>query len=351
MPDPPELTDLHAKRVLLIKPSSLGDVVQALPVLHALRVRFPRATLAWLISRACCDVLTGHPDLDEAIVFDREQYRLAGELAGPASGFFAFLRRLRRARFDLVVDLQGLLRSGVMGYATGAPRRVGLGQSREMAGRFYTDVVPVPTLDTPSVDRYWRVAEALGVGDTPRRFDIALPDEAIQWASERLEALARPLLVLSPGARWQTKRWPTNRFAVLADRFTSATGGHVVLVGSRAERPLADRVATATRQPPLNLAGETDLKQLGAVLAQADLMVTSDSGPMHMAAALGTSVVAIFTCTSPVRAGPYGEGHRVVASQTACAASYQRQCDRHMQCLDDLSVDRVWAAASELLHA
>ena len=351
MSDRPELAQVQARRVLLIKPSALGDVVQTLPVLHALRVRFPEAHLAWLVSRACQDVVSGHPDLDERVVFDRERYRLVGRLMRPGTEFLAFLRRLRRGRFDLVVDLQGLLRSGVMAYATGAARRVGLGQSRELAEWFYTDVVPVPALNTPSVDRYWRVAEELGVGDQPKVFEVPLSDEARTWAHELMQHLARPVLVVNPGARWVTKRWPADRFADLAGRFVQTTRGSVVVVGSGDERDLADHVCTAMHASPVNLVGQTDLKQLGAVLAEADLMVTNDSGPMHMAAALGTSVVAVFTCTSPVRAGPYGPGHRVVASQVECAASYQRRCTQGMRCLDDLGVDRVWAAAHELLQS
>ena len=350
MLDRPELSRVRARRVLVIKPSSLGDVVQALPVLHALRERFPDAHLAWLVSRACQDVVSGHPDLDERVVFDRERLRLAGPSPRPGAEFLALLRRLRRGRFDLVIDLQGLLRSGVMAYATGARRRVGLGRSRELAEWFYTDVVPVPTLQMPSVDRYWLVAEALGVGHEPKAFHIAVPDSARAWARERVAHLARPVLVVNPGARWLTKRWPADRFAALADRFVETSGGTAVLVGSSNERDVAQQVCTAMRASPVNLVGQTDLKQLGAVLAEADLMVTNDSGPMHMAAALGTPVVAVFTCTSPVRAGPHGPGHRVVASRAACAASYDRRCRRGMECLDDLPVERVWAAARELLQ-
>src|SRR5262245_42845734 len=161
MPARPPLDQAHADRVLIIKPSALGDVINALPVLSALRRRFPRARIAWLINRPYEPLLAGHPDLDETIPFDRGAglWRAGRELA----------RRPRRGPCALALDLQGLLRSGVMAWLSGAKRRVGLSEAREGARWFYTDTVTAPGQRTShAVDRCWAMAVALGAGDGPR---------------------------------------------------------------------------------------------------------------------------------------------------------------------------------------
>src|SRR5262249_19002049 len=153
------LSQLSPRRIALIKPSALGDIVHALPVLSALRSRFPAAHISWIVNRSYASLLDGHPDLDAVVAFDRHAAR-RNALAG-AWEFTRFLRELWRQRFDLVLDLQGLLRTGVMALATGAPRRVGLAKAREGARWFYTDVVPAPDLNAMhAVDRYWQMALA-----------------------------------------------------------------------------------------------------------------------------------------------------------------------------------------------
>jgi len=343
-----DLAGVSAGNVLIIKSSSLGDVVQSLPVLSALRRKFPKARFTWLISPPCQAIIDGHPDLDDVIVFDRARYRGREYSPGAVVRFARFLRNLRRHRFDLVIDLHGLVRSGLMAWATRAGVRVGLSSAREFASRFYTHVVEVPTMEMSAVERYWLVPDAFGVGDSDKRFVIHLADADEHWAAEQLQAVARPLLVVNAAARWATKRWPAEKFAATAQRFMEQTGGGVVLTGGPGDERLAQGVADQVTGVSLNLAGHTTVKQLAAVLRQADLMVTGDSGPMHLAAALGTPVVAIFTCTSPIRARPYSATATVVATQVDCAASYLRKCSR-LDCMADVDVDRVWGVCQEHL--
>lgn len=339
----PALDQYEARRVCLIKPSALGDVVQTLPVLSALRRRYPQAHLSWVVNRTYAPLLGGHPDGVELIPVDR---RAKGRSRW--RGFVQLARRLRSGKFDLVCDLQGLLRSGVMAALTGAPRRVGLSSAREGSAWFYTDVVDVPTLDMPAVDRYWLLVRALGAGESAKEFRLGLTAADQEWAAAQLARLGRPVLALHPGARWMTKRWPPAQFAALAARAQRECDAGVVLVGGPEEVPAARQIAAALEGPVQSLVGQTDLKQLAALLSQADLVVSGDSGPMHLAAAVGTPVVALFTCTSPVRAAPYGGGHTVVATQVDCAASYLKHCDR-LDCMRELSVARVWPAVHAAL--
>ena len=343
----PPLAETHADRICIIKPSALGDVVQTLPVLTALRVRFPRAYIAWVVNRAYADVLAGHPDLDEVIAFDRIR---EAPWSRPVRRSLAELRAtLRSRRFDLAIDVQGLLRSGLMTWATGAARRVGLGDAREGASLCYTDKIAVPAENISAVDRYWLVASALGAGNTAKQFRIALEDDDRAWAGERLAAATGLRVVINAGARWPTKRWPVEHFAVIAGRLVREFDASIILVGGSEDVPTANQLAASLPGRAINLAGQTTLKQLAAVLVGAHLVVTNDSGPMHLAAALGTPVAAIFTCTSPERARPYGAGHLVFSTNVWCAASYVKRCSR-MECMLELTPDRIWPALSARLQ-
>jgi lipopolysaccharide heptosyltransferase I len=331
------------RRVCLIKPSSLGDVVQALPVLCALKDLWPDACFTWVVNRNLSDLLAGHRCLDEIIEFDR-----AGRGPGRFRVVVDLARRLREGGFDLVCDLQGLLRTGLMTAATRAPVRVGLSTSREHAHLFYTHAIPVSDPDMPAVERYLLLAEQCGANTQDARFDVFIPPDDAAWAEAQLAALQRPAVVVNPGARWTTKRWPAEHFGAIAARAAREFGAGMVIVGSADERAVADVVARHVGDGCLNLAGETSLKQLAALLERADLVLTNDSGPMHLAAAVRTPVVGIFTCTSPRRAGPHGSGHRVVATAVDCAASYLKQCDR-LDCMRELTPELVWPDVAEKL--
>jgi lipopolysaccharide heptosyltransferase I len=342
------LTAYPARRIALLKPSALGDIIHSLPVLTALRRRFPAAHITWVVSRSYEALLQGHPDLDATLPFDRSAAR-AGWLPG-VLGYNRFLRRLRRQRFDLVIDLQGLLRSGLMAVASGAARRVGLSTAREGATLFYTDVVPVADFNAVhAVERYWLVAEALGAGDGPKTFRVPLADEARQWAAAQLRTCARPWLVVGPGSRWLTKRWPTACFADLARRAQEEFGGTVLLVGGSDETHLARAIAVELGGPWRDLTGRTTLPHLAALLAEADAVLANDTGPLHLAAALGRPVVAPYTCTSVRLNGPFGAAAGAVETRVACQGSYLKRCAR-MDCMAELTPDRLWPLLREILR-
>jgi lipopolysaccharide heptosyltransferase I len=344
------LLRLDARRIALIKPSALGDIVHSLPILSALRRRFPHAHITWIVNRSYEPLLHGHPHLDATLPFDRSGFR-GGWLPGTRAAL-AFIARLRRHRFDLVVDLQGLFRSGVMAALTGARCRVGLRSAREGAGFFYTHRVGVPGLDTlHAVDRYWEVAAALGVGDGPKEFHVPVTAAARQWAADTLHVMPRPWLLLGVGSRWVTKRWPPEHFAGLLRQAQVHFGGTAVFVGGGGEEAqLAEAVRTRLAGPALNLSGRTTLPQLSAVLARADVMVANDTGPLHLAAALGRPVVAPYTCTKVRLTGPYQSPDRAVESRVWCQGSYLKRCPR-LECMPELTPDRLWPVLREVLQS
>ncbi len=343
------LTQLDARRICVIKPSALGDIVQTLPLLPVLRARFPRAKISWVVNRELSDLLAEHPHIETLLPFERR---------GSWQSWRKLLGDLRRSRFDLVFDLQGLLRSAVMTLATRAPLRVGLETAREGAHLACHYHLPDTGRQVPAHQRYWRLAEILGLGDLHPEPQIAIRPEHTAWANGHLHGLERPLMAIHPGAGWRTKQWPVEKFASVAAKASRRYGFSIVLVGSPGERLLAAQIEHLVhRFSPaahvVNLSGETSLRQLAAVLKQVDVLLTNDSGPMHLAAGLGTSVVGVFTCTSALRSGPPGRQHELVSTQVSCAASYRKKCplqgQKHMACMDELSIERVWRAFVRLV--
>jgi ADP-heptose:LPS heptosyltransferase len=206
--------------------------------------------------------------------------------------------------------------------------------------------------DVPGHARYWRVAEALGLSDPLRRALVPVTEADRAWARHALNGLPRPILAVHAGAGWPTKRWPAEKFAAVAARFPGA----FVTIGSADERALAERVIASSGGAPARarcLAGATTTRRLAALLEAVDLVLSNDSGPMHLAAAMGTPVIGVFTCTSPYLSGPAGDHHELVATAVGCAASYCKRCPnwgrRQLMCLDELPVERVWNAVERSL--
>jgi ADP-heptose:LPS heptosyltransferase len=198
-------------------------------------------------------------------------------------------------------------------------------------------------LHVHAVDRYWRVIEALGAGHLPKQFVLPRSPAAEAWAERLLNPLPRPWLAMNIGTRWETKRWPVTHFIELARRARNRFCGTILLVGSGEEAILGRQVAASLPPVVVDLHGATSLAALVSILARVDAMVSNDSGPLHLAAALGRPVVAPFTCTSPLRTGPYGQLHQAVPTNVWCAASYLKSC-RRMDCMRELTPDRLWPA-------
>jgi heptosyltransferase I len=331
-------------RILLVKLSSFGDVLHALPTLAALRAAYPQAHLTWLVEAAYAPLLAGHPALDEVWVAPRLK---PGQLAAPANRrlLTGLLRRLLSQRFDLVIDLQGLLKSAVWVLLARSPRKVGYDRTREGSYLVLTERVRPYDPDAHAVRRYLHLAHYLGALPAPPRFQLGLATEVD--ISPLLPIAERPLALLHPGARWVTKLWPEASWAALA-RWLAAQGFRVALTGSPADRLQVENIAAQTQGAALNLAGRTSLAELAAVLRQARFAVTTDTGAMHLAAALGTPVAALFGPTAPWRTGPFGAGHEIVRLGLDCSPCFKRNCAAP-RCLTDLPVARVQEACEKIL--
>ena len=258
-------------------------------------------------------------------------------------GLAVVCRTLARERFDLTVDLQGLLRSAVMAAATRAPLRVGLADAREGARWFYTHRVDAPRARVHAVDRVSRVVEALGGSPSAPEFSLPIGPEDLAWADRALAAVPTPRLVLNVGARWPSKRWAIDRFAEVAHRAVEEFGAGLVAVGAAEDRPMVDALRRALgRAPILDLCGATSLLRLAALARLSDVYLSNDTGPLHLAAAAGAAVVGIYTRTDPNLTGPYGPRAVAVSSHPRGASSYKTR-DRP-EPRDEIGPDRVWAA-------
>jgi heptosyltransferase I len=315
-------------RILIIKPSSLGDVVHALPTVNLIRQKFPEAHITWLLNSSLVSLLQHCPVIDEVLPFERERFRSLWQLPHLA----AFLTILRKKRFDVVVDLQGLLRSGLMSWGSRAPRRIGLSDAREGALFFYNEIVRVPRVH--AVERYLLAAQHLGCDSSPIEFPLGVSSQIKREG----------LIAVNPSARWVTKLWGNDKFAELIGRLPKE---RVVLTGSAGERKQIGLIAQDCR----NLAGETDLFQLAELYRRCSVVITNDSGPMHVAAAVGTPVVGIFGATDPALTGPYGKNHVILRADIPCSPCLKDYCANkvHMECMKLVTVDQVLTAAKAFL--
>ncbi len=338
---------MTAPRILIIKPSSLGDIIHALPVLAGVRRTWPDAHVAWLVGTQFAPILADHPLIDDLITFDRRRYGSMWYNPAANLAFWRFVGRLRRERFDLVLDLQGLIRSGLMSLFSGAGQRVGFAAAREGAAACYNRRVACPPGMTHAVERNLHLARAVGIDVDPVAFPVAITEDEHRAADEKLAPLAGDAFIaVLPGTRWATKQWPPASFAKLIEQLDRPA----VLLGAPDERHLAEQVLAATRVRPLDLVGRTSLRELVAILARADGVVCCDSGPMHIAAALGRPLVALFGPTDATRTGPFSERAVVLERRLSCRPCRKRTCPlQHQACLRELSADVVSARVREHL--
>jgi len=339
-----------SKRILIIKPSALGDVATTLPLLCDLHAAMPEAQIDWLVHPAFSAILERHDALHQIIPFDRKA--LAAWWYKPAAFrlFKALIRRLRENQYDLVIDAQGLFRSGFLARATGAKMRIGFGNAREGAPFFYTHKVRMFNggRQIVAVERMRELGRPLNLRrDLPVQFRVPLQPLAKSKATELLDSPpfhgADAFVAVIPGARWNTKRWPAERYGALV-RQLNGKGHAVVLLGSPDEKNLCDQIEHAAAQDhgaALNLAGKTDLATMIAVLARARLVVGNDSGPLHVAVALGRPIVALYGPTDPNFVGPFGQIDQVLRHPVPCHPCRRRECDHH-SCMNGLAVELVW---------
>ncbi len=290
------------QNILIIKPSALGDIVLALPALHALRTHFKQAHIAWLVRPEFAPLLRDHPELNEVILFDRKNLNTPKQLV-------TLIRTLRAHEFGRVFDFQGLFRSAFFALASGSRQRYGMARARECAPWFYTQRIEPDADNHHMVDMYLKMAQHAGATSGPVQFVLPDTEADKQTTFNLLKQKAidsKRYAVFIPGSAHDSKCWPHDRFARLADKLNHDHNLPVVAVGTQSEANVIDKIAQATTTPITNLAGQTNLKTLCALLRHATLVISNDTGPGHIASALGVPLVMLFSWSNPARIYPYG---------------------------------------------
>ena len=384
--EPPKNSDALAlrsaefSRILLIKPSALGDVVHTLPLLVKLRARYPRARIDWQITPENAEVVRYHPALSNVVLFSRRDFSLRGRRWRAFLSFFDLLKQIRRAKYEIVIDMHGQVRSAFFALISGASVRIGLDRpvkrgltvsaehdlknipshgwrgAREASWIAYTHRIPIPTLDVHAIDRYLWVAPLLGLDDNPPDLAIHLSPQATDRVNGLLEEHgvpeSKPLVVLVPGTIWETKHWTIEGFAGVARQFLQ-DGFAVALAGTRRDQQRCRQIAAAA-PGTCDLSGKTTAADLAALIRRAEVAVTNDSGSMHVAASLGKPMVSVFGPTNPVHIGPYERPESVVRVDLPCSpCNYRRlsQCPFDHACMKQITsamvVERVRKVLSD----
>jgi len=332
----------HSPRLLIVRLGSLGDVIHAIPAVAALRTRHPSARIDWLIDPRYTPVLQLVDGLDSGIPID------------PRAGIGTLLRaiaQLRRVKYDAVIDLQGLLKSALLARAAGAKRVVGFPREhlREPVARIFYSETPDPGRDPHVIRKNLMLTRALGVQDLRITFPLKLPRTV---TSDAVTARFEPegFAVINPGAAWPNKRWPPQRFGVLAGEIRERIGVRSLVLWGPGEEDIASLVVTASRGAA-EIAPRTNIVDLFAIVRRAKLVVSGDTGPLHIAAAVGAPVVALFGPTFTERNGPWSSGDIAISRAPRCFCHYERKCRLLQPCIEDIGVDEVVAAAEHRVAA
>ena len=334
-------------KILILKPSSLGDVFQALPVLRLLKLRWPEAEIFWWIDAGLAPLLEDDPDLTGIIRFERKRWgkpRYWPEM-------LRSIRGMREKNFDLVIDLQCLARSAVFAWLAHGKELVGLDEVREGARGFYDLVVTRKSFHTHAVDWYLSVLPRLGV-PIHNHFNWLPARPALAAEIQRKWPGAGRWIALQPGARWINKRWPVENFAGLVRLLApNHPDLRFAILGDKGDQLLGEIISEVAPERCLNLCGKTSLLEMVEWIRRCELMVTNDTGPMHAAAALGKPVVALFGPTEPRRTGPYGQIENVLRIDLPCSPCLKSKChfEKPDECLRALSPTQVLARVHQKL--
>jgi len=344
-------------KILIVKLSAIGDVIHTLPALNAIRHHYPDANITWLVEAAASSLIEGHTALDRVLVSKRKEW--VKKIFGANAPFSErrevlkelsdFIKKLRDTRYDLIFDFQALLKSGVLiGIARG-DRKIGYDKGMEHAEHSYiflNERIPPVDMNIHAIMRNMMLLERVGIYSNEIVYKIPVQDEDRKKADDLLQvykdkSLCLPFLVaINPVAKWETKLWDNEKFAILADRLIEEYKARIVFTGGAEDYQTIETILAFMKYNALNLAGKTTLKILAAIYEKADMLISTDTGPMHLGAAVGTPVTAIFGPTAPCRTGPFGSKHQVIRAGLPCSPCFKRKC-KTTDCMKQISVEQV----------
>ena len=335
-------------KILIIKLGSLGDIIHTLPLVNALRDDLPHVRVDWVVEGKFSSLLDGHPAVDEVIVFDRVKSKIR-----TFRSLVKVIRKLRSRHYDVLMDLQGNLKGSAIVFLSGCSCRMGFrrGSSRiETASTFFTNRKIVED-GAHIIERNLSFAEALGVEwvDVSFRIPVSVSDRDQVESFLRSENVhEKRLAIIHPGVTWVSKKWPLKKYASLADEIAGRFPGAAVVVSTGPGEEALGTELKETCRAEIVLAGNMSLPQLTALLDRCEVFISSDTGPLHLAAALGKRVIGLYGPTDPARNGPYGKRNFAVSAGKACSGCWRRSC-RDLSCMNDIDVPEVMEKVSACL--
>jgi heptosyltransferase I len=346
--------------ILIVKTSAIGDVAHTLPALNALRRHFPKAHITWLVEEASAEILNNHQALDRVLICRRKKW--INDFSKPLSFIKIlkeirnFIKSLRDTEYDLVIDFQGLLKSSIWVFFSKAKRKVGFGPGMDHAEHsfiFLNERVPAVSMEHHAVNRELMLLSAIGIPCDKIGFGFPIDTldrkkiKNLLW-SYMISETDR-VVAINPMARWETKLWESRKFAQVADQLCEK-GFKVCFTGAKDDIDEIEKIRSFMTHNTVNLAGKTSLKTLAALYEIAELLLTTDTGPMHIAAAINTPVVALFGPTAPSRTGPFGAGHRIVDVRKDCSPCFKRFCPTKA-CMKEITAEMAMEKMEHILSA
>ena len=342
---------MNPHKILILKFSALGDVVHTLPVAATIRKSLPDSYIAWMVEERFQDILHGNPDIDEIIPLRTKIWRKNWN--GSSVGeILDTIKILRRHNFDIVLDLHGLIKSGLIARLSGSPTRVGFHRNncKEKFSAFFTNCkAPYMAGGLHIVDMYLTILQtAIGKIEEEKNFPLTVPEEMDKkvagFFDQHPDLTARPIIAINPGAGFESKQWELVRFAELADRIAGELGCSILLTWGPGEEFKVEQISAHMRQKNW-IAPPTSILESIALYKRMALLVSCDSGPLHLGAALGIPTVSIFGPTDPVRNGAYGVNHETVYKMLPCSFCWKKTCPLGTkECMNQVTVDEVFQA-------
>jgi len=344
------------QKLLIILLGAIGDVTRALPLAMRIKTAWPKTSISWAVEPKSRDVVEEHPAIDKVIVFERSR---------GLAGYLDFIRAIRKESYPLVLDMQRILKSGIASRFSGSPQRIGFHplDAKEFNWLFNNQSISRTPHLSPKIYHYQLFGDKLGIAPAPK-LDFGLAPTASKSAvvTKLMEEVAagsgiklapkEKRLALIMGSSWPSRFWFADRYAEVISEAANFWGMQTVLVGGNAEASFAEEVkALLPANTVIDLIGKTSLRELAAVLHQVKVAVGPDSGPMHIAAAVGTPVISLWGATSPRRSRPEGSENLVLQSSIGCSPCYRRECPGLGRlCMLDIPSEAVLARIGSILH-
>ncbi|MCR5833474.1 MAG: glycosyltransferase family 9 protein [Selenomonadaceae bacterium] len=331
----------NLREVLIVKLSALGDVIHALPVSYAIKETFPDAKVTWVVEPPSLELLKMNPCVDKILLFNKKKFR---SFKGFIREFFPFRHELQKHNYDAVLDLQGLFKSAAIAFFAKSNIKLGICNMREMSGKISAPVIG-ENAHGHIVEQYLDTARAIGCAVNEVVFPINIPIDEVEKAHAIMNHYGmregNPYVVFVVGANWPNKRWPPPNFAALGDWFYELAVVPVLVGNGEQEAQFAAEIEAKMEIPPINLVNRTNIPQLAHVLRSSRLVIGGDTGPVHMAAALGVRTIMLMGPTNVERNGAFGQLQNVIEVERPCKGCWKRFCPKGEICLEKIPVSFV----------